>query len=259
MRKWRSTYKAIYVVSEIHGNMKSLEVILNRILPLRKFINQEDIVIFMGDYIDGEENGAEVLDALINVKKEYGNRAVILKGNHENLLLGATYGNDNDFSDWIARGGLSTIAGYVNRSECSVPTTSVSRNRLTQLIPKEHIDFIRSMESYYLFDNYIFFHGSFDPKKIIADNNINNFVNDMSGSRYVKECLGKKEVPVFLDDYIYIGAHNYNSDKPFIYSKYFMLGGSKQKIFVLELNSMEMVAVSKGKSRLYKYNFDYIE
>jgi calcineurin-like phosphoesterase family protein len=259
MRKWRPGHKCIFVISEIHGNIASLEVILNRILPLRKFEGQEDIVVFLGDYIDGDEYGPEVLDTLINVKKEYGDRAIILKGNHEDIMVRATFGVDSDFSNWIAMGGLSTISGYVRRSEASVPATAVSRNRLTQLIPAEHIALIRSMESYHMLDNYMFFHGSFDPKKTIADNDVNNFIYDQSGSKYVKECLGKKEVPVFLDNYVYVGAHNYNGTKPFIFQKYFMLGGSKQKIFVLELNSMSAVAATKGKTRIYKYELDYIE
>ena len=220
-RFWRPSHLCHYVVPEVHGNAKSLGVILNRILPLRIFKGQEDTVIFLGDYIDGDKYSADVIDTLINVKNEYKDRVIFLKGNHEEYLLRAVFGSDFDFTTWINAGGRSTIDSYAKKYKPDVPSASITRSRLQEVIPKEHIDFFQSLESFRIMDEYCFFHGSFDHNKSIANNSIHNFIHDYTASRYTKECVAKKTIPEFQDNYIYIGAHNFNSDELFIHSKYF--------------------------------------
>jgi|ERR1700722_2149755 len=260
MRKWRPTFRCLYIIPEIHGNMQSLEVILNRVLPLRKFKNQEDILVMLGDYIDGEQGSAEVIDTLINIKEEYKERAIFLKGNHEESFIRAMLGSDFDFNSWMNMGGLSTISSYVKKYHPNVIPSNISRNRLSQIVPKAHLEFLQSLENFRVLDNYVFFHGSFDHNKSIANNSINNFIFDSTASRYVKECINKRIAPEFLDDYIFVGAHNFNSDELFIHPRYFMLGGTAPaRLVVFELNSMTACAATRGKSRIYKHDFKVFE
>lgn len=260
MRKWRPTFKCIYVIPEVHGNVQSLEVIFNRILPLRKFKNQEDILVMLGDYIDGDEGAADIIDMLINIKEEYKDRVIFLKGNHEEFLLKAIFGSEFDFNTWMNSGGLSTITSYVKKYHNNLLPSAISKTRLTQIIPKNHIDFLQSLENFKLLDNYFFLHGSFDHNKSIADNSVNNFLFDSTASRYVKECVNKHISPEFVDDYIFVGAHNFNSDKLFIHPRYFMLGGTApSRLIVFELNSMTACAATHGKSRIYKHDFTVYE
>lgn len=260
MRKWRPTHKAIYVIPEVRGNAACLELILNRILPLRIFKNQEDMLIMLGDYIDGDGSSSEVIDSLINIKEAYGDRVVFLKGNHEAMMLNAYNGSNDDFHYWTDNGGFSTIDSYLKKAGLKSTSYSIGKNRLSDIIPKDHIDFLSIMKNYFIIDNYCFFHGGFDPNKTIADNNLDNFIFDFTSSKYVKKCVKNNESPIFKDDYIFIGNHNYMEDKPFIHSKYFMLGGSAPgKLIVFELNSMTASAAKRGKSRIYKYNFNIHE
>lgn len=261
MRKWRPTHKCVYVIPEVRGNAKSLEIIFNRILPLRISEGSEDMVIFLGDYIDGHDFGSNVIDLLINVKIEYGDRCIFLRGDHEELLLRAIDGSDRDFDNWVDNDGRSTIASYIRKKELldSSPY-SINRNRLKDLIPENHISFFNSLQITYSYENYLFFHGSFDHKKTIAENNLNNFIFDMTASKYVKNSIYRKENIELKDDYIFVGCNNYNSKEPFLYKKYFMLGGSApKKLFLFELNSMTAAAIKTEKSRIYKYNFKYFE
>jgi hypothetical protein len=258
VRKWRPSFRCIYVIPEVRGNMQSLELILNRILPLRIFKNQEDMLIMLGDYIDGQDSD-KVIDCLINIKEEYKDRVIFLRGSHEEMLL-RSRNSEQDFSHWVDSGGIYTIGSYIKRTELNANPYAIKRNRLNDLIPIKHLDFISNLDHYYFMDNYCFFHGGFNPSKSIAENNLSNFIFDFTSSKYVKDCLKNKKEPEFQDDYIYISHHNYMADKPFIYSKYFMLGGSApSKLFVFELNSMEASAVTSNKSRIYKYNFNIHE
>lgn len=259
-RFWRPAPKCLYIVPEVHGNATSLEVILNRILPLRIFKNKEDQIIFLGDYVDGDVGSADVIDILINIKKEYKERVIFLKGNHEEYMLRAIFGGDFDFTTWINSGGRSTIDSYAKKYRPSVSSVSITRSRLQEVVPKEHIEFLQSLESFRIMDEYCFFHGSFDPNKSIAENSFNNLIHDYSGSRYTKECVAKKVAPEFKDDYVYVGAHNFNSDELYVHPRYFMLGGTAPgKLIVFELNSMECSAATRGKSRIYKHDFKIYE
>lgn len=260
MRKWRPTHKCIYVIPEVHGNFNSLEIILDRLIPLRTHINQEDVLVMLGDYIDGDSSGADVIDCLINIKQQYGDRAIFIKGNHEEMMLKAIYGSDNDFNYWIANGGISTILSYLKKANLQLTPHSIKRNRLADIIPKTHIDFLKDLNPYFIINEYVFFHGGFNPEKTISENNASNFPFDYTSSKYVKNNLKNNISPIFKEDYIYIGAHNYMSKVPFIHSKYFMLGGSApKKMMIFELNSMSACAITNGKSRLYKYNFNIYE
>src|ERR1019366_20880 len=209
MRKWRPTFKCIYVIPEVRGNFDSLVVILQRIFPLRIFEGQEDIVVFLGNYIDGDEDGGKIISSLIDIKNEYNERVIILRGAREQMLLQAAYGNDNDFNYWADTGGVSTISGYLKSSDNNASPNSIKRNRVLDIISNEHLVFLKNLPAYSIVDDYCFFSGGFDPKKSIAENSINNFYFDTSSSAYVKNCLNNKIIPEFKDNYIFVGCNNY--------------------------------------------------
>lgn len=259
LRKWRPTFRCIYVIPEIYGNIEGLEVILNRILPLRIFKNQDDSLIFLGNYIDGGKDSSKVIDCLINIKKEYGDRVIILRGKHEEMMLMARL-SDNYFNYWIDNGGISTIESYVGLANINATASSIKRNRIQDIIPEQHIYFLKNLSYNYIIDNYCFFNSGFDHNKKISENNVNNFVFDYTSGKYIKDCVINKEEPQFKDDYVFVCSHNNIGNKPFLCSKYFMLGGgAPSKMFVFELNSMSACAASYGKSRIYKYNFNIYE
>ena len=250
MYYWRPSHKCYYVISEIHGNYRSLEVIFNSILPLRKFKGQEDIIVFLGDYIDKDEGSYDVINALVNLKHEYGDRVMCLRGNHEDALLRALNGSEKDYQSWIDIGGQATINSYLKARQFD----SIAPNRLSDLFPQAHIEFLKTLPEKFIYEDYCFFHGGFDINKPIAENSVDNFIYDYNLSRQVKTMLRDEEPPQFQDEYIFVGAHNYKSKFPFIYQNYMMLGGSAPaRLFIMELNSMSISAVKRGKTRMYKY------
>lgn len=259
-RKWRPSHKCIYVISELHGNNNSLEVILNKILPLRKFKHQEDCVVFLGDYIDGDSNGHKVLDALINIKAEYNDRVICLKGNHEDLMLRAIYGSGDDYRAWLDKKGVSTLTGYIERNGLDINPFSVAKSRLTDLIPKAHIEFLQSLDLVHKQEGYCFFHGGFNVAKSIKENSQGSYMYDYLASKYVKDCVKNEQEVVFQDDCVFVAAHNYNGREPFIHRRYMMLGGSApNRITIFELNSMTYGYVSRDSSRIITDEFKVIE
>lgn len=102
-----------YVVGDVHGEAKQLEALINRI-PLQ----DNDQLIFVGDYIDRGSDSKAVIDYLVKLNKEF--RTIFLKGNHEDFLLAsllpdykASYHyNNQPFETWIFNGGAETLASY---------------------------------------------------------------------------------------------------------------------------------------------------
>jgi len=73
-------YKRLIAVGDIHGQFDMLRELMGKIKP-----SQNDLFVFIGDYIDRGDKSKEVLDFLIDFSLKYS--AVFLKGNHEDMLL----------------------------------------------------------------------------------------------------------------------------------------------------------------------------
>ncbi len=83
----------IYVIGDIHGNLKSL-------LKFIELINQNNpkYVVFLGDIVDRGPRQLECLVIVLSLKILYSNKYFILKGNHETLEMNEYYGFFQDFT-----------------------------------------------------------------------------------------------------------------------------------------------------------------
>lgn len=258
MRKWRPTHKCIYIIPEVHGSIESLKIIFSRIFPLRFSINQEDIVIMLGDYIDKGDDSAGVLELILEAKREYKDKLICLRGNHEQLFLDSFKSNDI-YQSWLIRGGIATIQSYLDRKNFQAIPHTIPLSRLPDIIPSDHIDFLNSLPSHIVLEDYVLFHGGIDLENPLQTN-ATVYISDVKASQTIKKLIKDKQYPLMTSDKIYVGAHNFKNKTPFIYPKYFMLGGSAPKNLILfELNSMTCAMIKSGKSRIYKHNFKYFE
>lgn len=129
-----------FVIGDIHGGLKALLQVLNQIE-----VKEEDTLIFMGDYVDGWSESAQVVDFLINLSKRI--NCVFIKGNHdvwcENWLKDASDVNPS----WFMHGGKETMESYDGFSDDDKAT---------------HLDFFNKALMYYLDDeNRLFLHAGF--------------------------------------------------------------------------------------------------
>jgi serine/threonine protein phosphatase 1 len=95
-------------VGDIHGMAKKLRLLLHRIDDWCKLNSGSEPhqFVFLGDYIDRGPNSREVLQIVQDLQRD---GAVCLRGNHEELMLGATK-SDLGLANFIANGGDATIA-----------------------------------------------------------------------------------------------------------------------------------------------------
>ncbi len=131
----------IFAIGDIHG-------CFNKLVSLMDKVNidfNQDTIVFMGDYIDRGPDSFEVVEYLMHLKKKYSN-IVLLKGNHEEMLLNYLSGSDRYL--YLSNGGQQTIESYMDRPY----------NIKAGPIPSDHLDFIKSLDLFYETEDYIFVH-----------------------------------------------------------------------------------------------------
>ena len=73
-------------MSDIHGDIDAFDYALNIIID--EIEKPNTMLMLLGDYIHGMENGRDVIDKIISLQNEYGNdKIVALLGNHEEWVI----------------------------------------------------------------------------------------------------------------------------------------------------------------------------
>lgn len=132
-------------VADLHGRMD----ILDTVLAIIEHENP-DIVVFTGDYIDRGPHSKQVLDTVFDLQKEQPNRFILLKGNHEDMLVQVM--EDYDLMGWWAQnGGAETIHSFD-------PT---GKDPTLEATLKEYAKRVDDLTSMYEDEHRIFVHAAF--------------------------------------------------------------------------------------------------
>lgn len=92
------------VIGDIHGALKALEQVMAQ-LKLQK----TDELIFLGDYVDGWSQSAQVIDYLLEFEKNY--NCIFIKGNHDDWCEQWLKDGFAD-EEWLQHGGAETVKSY---------------------------------------------------------------------------------------------------------------------------------------------------
>jgi serine/threonine protein phosphatase 1 len=248
MSFWRpSKDSCIYVISSINGMHNELNLILSRILPLRKTAGIKDILIFLGNY-----KSNKVLDILIKAKQEQPDQIICLIGYNESLFNNSITKESNYYVEWMKNGGESILSGYLDRAKSQITNPYlIQRQYITRFIPKEHLDFINSLFTYYETDDYIFVHGGCDPFLPLNTQDPDILARDISVYKKAKEMSKNKFRHPWKKTIITGNSNNYSSI--FMFDKFITLDGTKdERVYAMEINSREIFSARKGKCRLVK-------
>jgi len=134
-----STSRTI-AIGDIHGCAHALEALLEEI-----HLHPDDVLVCLGDFIDQGRETRDVIDLLIHLRTRC--QLVTIRGNHEEMLLAALE-NERAKSSWLMFGGVATLNSYRFGGDIEV-------------IPPEHIAFIRETRDYYENDDSLFTHANY--------------------------------------------------------------------------------------------------
>lgn len=183
------------VVGDIHGAYSALLEVFEK----ANFNYEEDLLIVLGDVVDGHPYVKECVDELLKVKN-----LIFVYGNHDYMF--------QDFithrlkpNMWVHQGGTQTLVSYGYKGDekellkggfannCKVDLSSVR-------IPDTHKKFFTSGVPYKVLDNKLFVHGGINPEKPIGEQSFGLMTWDRSIIGYCKNC---NVIPMF--DEVFIG------------------------------------------------------
>ena len=103
--------KRVVVITDIHGCYDETRQLLDKL----SFDKDHDILINLGDTIDRGPKIYEVFEFLRGLKEEMGERCVLIRGNHEQMMLDATAaGRDKRYKDlWYMNSGEKTVFAFI--------------------------------------------------------------------------------------------------------------------------------------------------
>lgn len=133
----------IFAIGDIHGCAEALEKLLKQ-LPVDW---NEDLVIFLGDYIDRGPEPRKVIEKVMELKKLYPKRVIPLRGNHEWMFLRYLQGIEPEV--FLFNGGEATLRAYYHEGQL--------------LLPEEHRNFLENLPLYYETEEYLFVHAGIRP------------------------------------------------------------------------------------------------
>lgn len=191
------------VIGDIHGGLKALIQLLER-----TEVTKSDTLIFVGDYVDGWSDSAQVIQYLIELSKI--NTCIFIKGNHD-VWCEDWLRTGQGEPVWLAHGGQETVESYEG---------------FTEEEKKQHLYFFDDMSLYHIDDdNRLFIHAGFTSMHgVEKEYNFRNFYFDrtlwemaLTMDKTIKE--DSELYPNRLKHYheIYIGhtpTINFNKDQP---------------------------------------------
>jgi serine/threonine protein phosphatase 1 len=131
--------KRTLVFGDIHGGLRALVQLLNRIA-----LSETDRLIFLGDYVDGWSESAQVIEFLIRLSQKQ--ECIFIKGNHD-AWCQEWLEKDVINDIWFLHGGKSTIESY---------------NNVDLSAKEKHLEFFNQIKDYFVDEhNNLFIHAGF--------------------------------------------------------------------------------------------------
>jgi serine/threonine protein phosphatase 1 len=157
-------FTRIFAIGDIHGCAIELEALLRKIDPMK-----DDLVVFLGDYIDRGIDSRRVIDIILDLAKRC--EVVALKGNHEAMFLDFLEHPESVGAGlFVLNGGFSTLVNY------TAPNGAIE-------IPESHVSFYRDLQLSYETERFFFVHAGI-PDQPLSTINAEKHEQNMLWSRF---------------------------------------------------------------------------
>ncbi len=145
-------YSRVLVIGDIHGMYEKLMNLMDKI----QFEPEEDLLVFLGDYIDRGPDSIKCLQYVYDLKHLHMDSVICLLGNHEVMMtsyLMQKHGNYNnliaDYADvWLDNGGFETYQQL---------------NELDKGRREELLKWASNLPVSFQYQEFFFCHGGIDP------------------------------------------------------------------------------------------------
>jgi serine/threonine protein phosphatase 1 len=142
------------VIGDIHGGLKALQQVLQKAA-----VTKNDTLIFLGDYVDGWSQSAQVMEYIMELDKQQ--PCIFIKGNHD-VWTEDWLRTGIDDKTWLFHGGQQTVESY-----------ALFNTKTKQ----QHLNFFETMIMYHIdAQNRLFIHAGFTS--------MHGLVNEFHNSNY---------------------------------------------------------------------------
>lgn len=225
--------KRYFAISDIHGRYSDFVEEFEKIGFQKD--NPDHIMIFNGDYFDRGEDNKLVFQELLEIKEEYGSRAVLIRGNHdinlEELLrailecspVGEIVSAPSfDVDIVFQNGGDTTFAEFFPGMEVNKATKMTKEYEKTA---RELLDFLLSLEDFHI-DTHrkiIFVHAGFDHNRkddlyiSYEDRKLISLPSVKEGYSFI---VGHTPIPILAGPPMGIGCFNSDTNQLFAFNRY---------------------------------------
>ena len=188
---------SIYAIGDIHGCVRELTFLHEKIFTNDKFKIKDDLLIYLGDYIDRGLKSKQVIDQIIKLKNNK-IKTIHLMGNHEEFMIDFLFNKINNIKKWLNFGVDQTIRSYgieiVDFIKDGFEDDIIDslRNALLRKMDANHIDFFKNLETKFSTEKYFFVHAGIDPKKKLIDQDKKDFLWSRSSEFFHEDFKAEK-------------------------------------------------------------------
>ncbi|PZU07031.1 metallophosphoesterase family protein [Sphingomonas sp.] len=156
-----------YAIGDIHGRADLLARLLDQIRADRAREAADGaptLTIFLGDYVDRGPQSREVIDLLLDFRRDPAFECRFLLGNHEDTMLDYLEGRISGLG-WSRHGGGETLKSYgvAPPREDSRSAWMARREAFRAAVPATHRDFLQDLELMIAVGQTLFVHAGIRP------------------------------------------------------------------------------------------------
>ena len=165
-----SAGKRCYAIGDIHGRLDRLEELFGLIEAHHAARpGAEAVIVSLGDIIDRGPASRGVIDRLM-AGAAFASRLIVLKGNHEEMLLKSLEGSASSLRAWLESGGVECAASYgLSPSALVRLSPEAAAHNLAAAIPQAHIAFLKACPDSVRFGDYLLVHAGVRPGLALKD------------------------------------------------------------------------------------------
>lgn len=155
--------KNYFIISDIHGQYKAFEKLLT-------YWNPKDSLVLLGDLIDRGPRSYEVVQKVMELKRQYGEQVIFCKGNHEMMLLDFLGNPGQKHAFYYKYGGRETMASFLKY--LPVEVSELDPIEQAQIIKEkfaEELDFLNNGKLFEIAGNLLLTHAGFDSSFATVD------------------------------------------------------------------------------------------
>ena len=186
-----------FAIGDIHGCLSQLTSLHKNILNYDKFNPRNDLLIYLGDYIDRGKYSKEVIDQILKLRSN-NIKTINLMGNHDEFMIDFILNKKNNIKNWVNFGADQTFRSYgvevveYIKDGFDDEVVDKLRNTLLNKMDNTHLDFFKNLEISYSSENYLFVHAGIDPDKKLSEQSEKDYLWSRSEKFFSKDFKSEK-------------------------------------------------------------------